>query len=85
MVVSKGCEGERLVDEFNVGRTFQPMDDGELATVLVDLAGGTGEVRCMRQRCRNLAEQFDRNAIILQAEQVLKALAEGRPLPQVNR
>lgn len=84
LVVSKGCEAERLVDEFGVGRTFQPMDSDGLAAALLDLADSPQEVDGMRRRCRELAERFDRETAAAHAERVLLAVAEGRPLPQAG-
>lgn len=84
LVVSKGCEGETLVTRFNVGRTFRPRDHDDLVAVLVDLASHCRELAQMRQHCLDLAKHFDRETVLLQTEAILRAVAEGNPLPQVS-
>ena len=82
LVVSRGCEGEGLVNEFDVGRTFRPLDSSGLAAALLDLADPARDPDDMRQRCRGLAERFDRATAVAHAERVLLAVAEGRPPPR---
>ncbi len=85
IVVSKGCEAATLASEFDVGRTFCPLDVDALAAVLVDLADESPDNRLqMCQRCLELASRFDRESITVRAEQILSAVAEGQPLPRVS-
>ena len=83
-VVSQGCEGEALVNEFNVGRSFRPMDADDLADTLLDLMADPRTSDLMRKDCRDLARRFDRGVIAFRAEAILKAVAEDADLPEVN-
>ena len=38
VVVVKHCEGQALVEKYDLGRTFEPLDDESLAEALLDLA-----------------------------------------------
>ena len=81
LVVSRGGEGEKLVKQFDIGRTFRPQDGDDLANALLDLAGDPGQRALMSQDCRKLAQRFDRNAATRRTEAVLNAVAEGTSLP----
>lgn len=83
MIVGKGCEGEPLVNKYNTGRTYEPMDDKELAEAILDLAEHPEEVKKIKSNSRELAKRFDRNVIASQTEQILLMLAEGKKLPEV--
>ena len=82
-IVAKGCEGDTLVTKYNAGRTFEPLDDAELAAALRELADDPAEMATVRANCIALAKRFDRGAIAERTEQVLLALHERRPLPDV--
>ena len=71
VIVSKGCQAERLVNAHNVGSTFGPMNTQELRTAILDIAERPGPNGCMRENCRNLALCFDRDVL---AEHVNQAL-----------
>ena len=81
LVVTRGCEAENLVNEHGVGRVFTPLDSGELATIIVELADDSDSIEEMSRRCRELAERFDLDRTSSHAEAVLTAASEGRPLP----
>ncbi|GAH81765.1 unnamed protein product, partial [marine sediment metagenome] len=83
MIVGKGCEAEPLVNKYNTGRTYEPMDDKELAEAILDLAEHPEEVKKIKSNSRELAKRFDRNVIAGQTEQILLMLAEGKKLPEV--
>lgn len=83
VVVAKGCEGEALVNQFDVGRAFEPMDGQDLAKAILDLASHPEKVQAIRANCIHLAQRFDRGVIAERTERTLCALAEGAPLPEV--
>ena len=83
VVVSRGCEGEALVREFDVGRSFRPLDADDLAEKLLDLMADTRR-DLMRQDCRELARRFDRGLVACRAEAVFEAVAEGAELPEID-
>lgn len=84
LVISRGNEGEALVSRHNAGRAFSPLDADELAAVLAGLADDPGEWARIRENCLSLARRFDLNRIAQEAEAILQAVADGRPLPEVR-
>ena len=82
-VVAKGCEGATLVSQFNAGRTFEPMNDKELAEVILSLAKNPSELKEIRTNCLKLAKRFDRDTIAQRTEAILIAVAKRQPLPEV--
>ena len=85
LVVTKGCEAERLVNEHRVGRVFTPLDSEELSSIIADMAECSEGPKDMSKRCRKLSEQFDLDRITADAESVLAAVSEGKPLPAFKR
>jgi glycosyltransferase involved in cell wall biosynthesis len=83
-LVAKGCEAERLVEEFNAGRAFEPMDGQELADAIRWLADHPEQLERMRANCRQLAQRFSRDVIARRTEGVLRAVASGEALPAVE-
>jgi colanic acid biosynthesis glycosyl transferase WcaI len=83
-LVAKGCEGDTLVSQFNAGKTFEPMDAGELAAAIRELADHPDQVRQIRANCLELAKRFDRNVIAERTNAILEALAGGKALPDVS-
>lgn len=83
VVVARGCEGEGLVREFKVGRTYEPMDAAGLAEAVSSLAE-EARTSAMRERCRALALRFSIDAIAERTGAMLEAVADGRPLPPVQ-
>ena len=71
LIVAKGCEAEGLVNEHGVGRAFTPLDSGELASIIVELANSSDGIEEMSKRCRELSERFDLDRIASHAEEVL--------------
>jgi glycosyltransferase involved in cell wall biosynthesis len=75
-IVSKGCEAESLVDEYNVGRTFEPMDAQQLRAAILDMAenhnGSTHE------NCRRLALRFDRDVLADHVHETLQLLHDDK-------
>lgn len=82
-VVAKGSEGATLVSQFNAGRTFEPMNDKELAEVILSLAKNPSELKEIRTNCLKLAKRFDRDTIAQRTEEILIAVAKRQPLPEV--
>ena len=85
LIVARGCEAEGLVNEHGLGRVFTPLDSGELASIIVELANSSDGIEEMSKRCRELSERFDLDRIASHAEEVLTAVSEGRPLPAYRR
>lgn len=83
-IVAKGCEGESLINHYNVGSTFDPMDGEELAQAVKELIEHPQEREAMRVRARELAMRFDRDLLATRTELVLQALASGGPIPKVS-
>ena len=81
VLIAKGCEGERLVDEHRVGMSFEPGSGRELADAIMKMIDLKGEINSMRSRCRSVAERFDRNIIAIRTERILLAVARGQ-VPQ---
>lgn len=84
VVVAKQCEAEPLVRQFNVGRMFEPLHGQEMAEAILDLADDPAEMARIRENCRKLAKRFDRDVIAERTNDVLVALAGGKPLPDVS-
>lgn len=84
IIVAKHCEGEAFVNQFDVGRTFEPTDGAELAEAIRSLADHPDHVRDMQDSCVRLAQRFDRNVLADRINAVLVALHEGRELPEVS-
>ena len=85
VVISSGCEGARLVDEGNAGRTFRPGDSRELADVLADMNMDRENLSWMSGNCRELAKQFDYDRIALETEAILRAVSDGAAIPEFGR
>ena len=83
-IVAKGCEGQALVEQFDAGRAFEPMDAEELAEAVRDLADHPDKLQQARANSTQLARRFDRDVIAERTEAVLRAVAERKPLPQVS-
>ena len=81
-VVAKGCEGEALVTRYNAGRTFEPMDGGELALAVTELAEDREARAKVRMNCIALAKRFDRDTIALRTERIMLAVAQRHTLPE---
>ena len=84
-VVSKGCEGEALVTQFNAGRTFEPMDGEELARAITELAEDPAEHAKVRANCIALSKRFDRDTIADRTEGILRGVAQRSELPESRR
>jgi glycosyltransferase involved in cell wall biosynthesis len=82
-IVAKGCEAEKLVNQFHTGLAYEPGDDADFAEAMRYLAEHSEEVGTIRANCLRLAKRFDRDVIAERTEALLVALAEGRPLPEV--
>ena len=82
--VAKGCEAEPLVDKYNVGIAFEPLNADELADGLRRLADNPAERAEMSRAACELAFRFDRNVIAERTEGILQAIVDGRPLPEVE-
>ena len=85
VVISSGCEGARLIDGGNAGRTFRPGDSKELADILAELNTDRENLSRMSSNCRELAKQFDYDRIALETEAILKAVSYGAAIPEFGR
>ena len=85
VVISEGCEGARVVQEGNAGRTFRPNDPDDLAEALIELASNGDELAQVGKNCRDLAERFDYNRVAAETEAVLNAVADGAAVPQPDK
>ncbi len=85
VIISGGCEGAILVRRHNAGRIFPPLDANSLANVITELASHPQELMQIKKNCLDLAKRFDLKNTILQAEAILMAVAEGRPLPEIEK
>ncbi len=83
-IVAKGCEGATLVNQFDAGRTFEPMDAGELAQAVLDLTDRPNTLARVRANCLKLSKRFDRDVIAERTEALLLAVARREPLPAVS-
>jgi colanic acid biosynthesis glycosyl transferase WcaI len=83
-VVTAGCEAEQLVRRYNVGRLFEAGDAAQLAGALENLADHPDERALVRTNALQLAQRFDRNTIAERTERILRAVANGEPIPQVD-
>lgn len=83
-IVARGCEGAILIETFNCGLTFDPMDAEGLAEAIIRLFEDPELLSGMRKRAVALAQRFDRDVIAERTTCVLEAIAAGRPLPEVT-
>ncbi len=84
IIVARHCEGAAFVEQYNVGAVFEPNDGAELADAIGALADHRDRLDAMRDACVGLAQRFDRNTLADRVNDVLTALHEGRPLPEVQ-
>jgi len=85
LIVSRGCEAEALVNEHGVGRAFTPLDAGDLASVVAEMAGDRRASRAMGGRARELSRQFDLDEVVSRQEAILTAVSNGEPIPAFER
>ena len=83
-MLTQQCQGQQLVEENNLGRTFAPMDDAQLASAISELAGNADEVAQVRENCLRVAPRFSRDSLADNVNAVLIAMHEGTPLPDVT-
>ena len=85
VVISKGCEGARLVKEGKAGRTFRPSDPDELAEALIELDADREDLAQIGENCRSLAERYDYDRVAVENEAILQAVADGAAIPKFDR
>ncbi len=85
LIVSRGCEAEALVNEHGVGRAFTPLDAGDLASVVAEMADDRGAGQAMGDRARELSRRFDLDQVVLRQEAILAAVSNGEPIPVFDR
>lgn len=71
ILIAKGCEGESLVKEQQVGIAFEPGSGKELADAVIEMISWKEDVSLLKTRCRKVAERFDRNIIAARTERIL--------------
>jgi glycosyltransferase involved in cell wall biosynthesis len=84
IVVTAGCEADQLVRRYNVGKVFDPADSEQVAAAITQLASDQNQLMQIRGSSTELARRFDRNKITELAEELILAVAHGRPLPKVE-
>jgi glycosyltransferase involved in cell wall biosynthesis len=84
VVVAKGCEGEALVNKFDVGMVFEPLDSQELAAAISSLASDPQRHQEMRVNCLEISKRFDRAVTAERTELILLAVAQGKEIPKVG-
>lgn len=83
-IVAKGCEAEGLVRQFEAGQCYEPGDADEMATAILKFAENRALLKKTKGNCRKVSKRFDRDVIAKRTERILAAVAEGKPLPEVN-
>jgi glycosyltransferase involved in cell wall biosynthesis len=82
-IVAKGCEAEALVVPNQAGLAYEPGDAKELAAAIKELAADRSRWGTLRDNAYRLSARFDRDVIAQRTADVLMAVAEGKPLPEV--
>ncbi len=82
-LVVSGCEAEQLVRRYDTGRLFRPGNAEELAAGVRELAGNPQLCERIRENCIALSQRFDRDRIADRTEQLLIAVYQRRPIPEV--
>ena len=85
VVISRGCEGARVVEEGKAGRTFRPGDSEGLARVLADLESDKNMTAQIRDNCLHIAKRFDYSRIAEETEAILQAVSDGASVPEFGR
>lgn len=83
-VVVSGCEAEQLVRRYDTGRLFAPGNAEELSAGIRELAASPELCEQIRDNCLRLSRRFDRDKIADRTEQLLLAVHERRPIPEVT-
>jgi len=84
VIVTAGCEAERLVQRYNVGRLFGSANAEQLANAILELASDRSLCATMRTNSIALAQRFDRAVIVDRTERILEAVATRSSIPQVE-
>lgn len=82
VVVARGCEGETLVEQNDVGRGYEPADAIDLAKSIEFVCDNTLKYKDIRSRCRKLSKRFSRDLIARQTEEIFRAVVTRAPLPK---
>lgn len=83
-IVAKGCEAEPLISNYNSGRTYEPGNSQELADAIKELAGDRNLYNMVRENAISLSKRFDRVIIAQRTANILTAIAEEKPLPEIK-
>lgn len=83
-IVAKGCEGDPLVTKFNAGKTYEPLDGEQMAQAILDLAENKQSYTKVRENAIKLSRRFDRSIIAQRTENILLAINNSGPLPEVE-
>jgi glycosyltransferase involved in cell wall biosynthesis len=83
-IVAKGCEAELLVRQFEAGRCYEPGESREMAAAILELADDRSLWNKIRNNCIELSKRFDRQTIAKRTNDILTAVAEGKPLPAIS-
>ena len=83
-IVARDCEGDRLVTQYDAGRCYEPLDGDEMAAAILELSENKDVYRRVRENCIKLSSRFDRSTIAKRTSDILTAVAEDNPLPEVT-
>jgi len=83
-IVAKGCQAEALIMSNNAGSSYEPGDADELAKVIAELADNKELWNRIRQNATGLSKRFDRNILAKRTAEIIKAVAQNRPLPDIE-
>jgi glycosyltransferase involved in cell wall biosynthesis len=84
LIVAKGCEGQALVQQYDAGKCYEPLDSDEMAAAICELAENDKLVKQIKSNCVKLSQRFDRDVISQRTEKILISLATDQSLPEVS-
>jgi glycosyltransferase involved in cell wall biosynthesis len=83
-IVAKGCQAEALVMSNDAGLSYEPGDADELAKAVKELADNRELWNRVRQNAIKLSKRFDRNILAGRTAEIIEAVAQNRPLPDIE-
>jgi glycosyltransferase involved in cell wall biosynthesis len=83
-IIAKGCEGEALVNRFEVGKCYEPGQGAEIADSILAMADHRDLWNQMKKNCLDLSSRFNRDLIARRTNEVLTAIKDEQLLPNVK-
>ena len=83
-IVAKGCQAEALVMPNDAGRCYEPGDENELAAAIRELADDKQLWMRIRENGLQLSKRFDRDILAQRTGEIFTAVAEDKPLPEIQ-